>query len=532
MSIGVLIARHPNASSFASDFLPPADKLLADLENWGNFPVSSRIRAAVSEMFDSSLFRSQADVPFYIDVISDSKSTIKRPTVFIPGYITSGLEVWESLPCAKAKFRERIWGTASMVKLLITDAKCWVQHMLLAPVNDGKAVHYTDPAGVRIRAATGLGAADYLIGDYWVWSPIIEALGYAGYDETKMSMMSYDWRLSLRDLEHRSKYFSRLKLEIDKLFAINNKEPVLIITHSFGSKVWFFFMQWVSHHFTPQWLDTHVAVVYNIAPVLLGLPKAISALLSGDTRDTAQMGALSSLVDALIPPVDRIALTSSWGSIFDMRPIGGSKIWTEPLVYLETNNSLPLALSAESSIDLLMKTDSMAAQALHQKSSRHGQLRCPPTDSISACYKDEWTDPLNAPLPLITRMQIWAVYGIGIPTEIGYNYTLSSDFSDNSGYKINTTHSDADQVINGVRLGDGDGTVPIQSLRLVPKIFWNHSSLNPGNLTVNVRELEHGETYSVFARSSSVGGSSVDHVDIMGNRHVIRDILHLGLGLD
>jgi hypothetical protein len=408
VTIGVLIAKHPKASSFASDFLPPADKLLADLENWGNFTVSSRIRQAVLEMFDSSLLTSQADVPFYIDIISDSNSTIKRPTVFIPGYITSGLEIWESLPCAKTKFRERIWGTASMVKLLITDSKCWVQHMLLSPVrsSDSKTVHYTDPPGVRIRASTGLGAADYVIGDYWVWGPIIESLGSADYDETRMSMMSYDWRYALRDLEHRTKYFSRLKHEIEKLYAINNKEPVLIITHSFGSKVWFFFMQWVSHHFHPDWIDTHVAVVYNIAPVLLGLPKAISALLSGDTRDTAQMGALSSLVDALIPPSDRVALTSSWGSIFDMLPAGGSRVWKHPMMFLEINNTVPIGLSAEESINLLMKTDSMSAHALHQNSSQRGQLRCPPTESLSDCYMDEWTDPLISPLPRISRMKM------------------------------------------------------------------------------------------------------------------------------
>jgi hypothetical protein len=36
----------------------------------------------------------------------------------------------------------------------------------------------------------------------------------------------------------------------------------------------------------------------------------------------------------------------------------------------------------------------------------------------------------------------------------------------------------------------------------------------------------------MLARSESVGGSSVDHVDIMGNRQVIRDLLYIALGLD
>ena len=531
---GIYIARHPKASSFASEFLPPAESLLEDLDRWGNFTVTQRIREAVSEMFNSTLLGSHPDVPFYIDVISDSNTTIRRPAVFIPGYITSGLEIWQSLPCARSKFRDRIWGTASMVKLLITDAKCWVQHMLLQPIHnsDGETVHYTDPEGVRIRASSGLGAADYVIGDYWVWNPIIEALGYAGYDETKMSMMSYDWRFPLRDLEHRTKYFSRLKHEIEKLFAINGKQPVLVITHSFGSKVWFFFLQWVSHHFSPSWIDMHVAVTYNIAPVYLGVPKAISALLSGDTRDTAQMGALSSLVDAVLPPSERIALTTSWGSIFDMRPLGGSAVWKKPMMYLETNGSIPVAHSVESSLSRLLQTDAMKSHATHLETSKLNKIRCPQTAAVLECYRDEWVDPLISPLPKISRMIMWAVYGVGIPTEIGYNYTLSSVDTDNKGYKINTTHSDGSEVVNGVQLSNGDGTVPLQSLGFVPAITWKTKKFNPGNITVHVRELVHGDTYSVLGRASSVGGSSVDHVDIMGNREVIRDVLQLALGKD
>ena len=531
---GLIIARHPEASSFASDLLPPADKLLADLDNWGNFTVTSRIRSAISDMFNSSLLSTKPDVPFYIDVISDSNSTTLRPAVFIPGYITSGLEIWQSLPCARSKFRERIWGTASMVKLLLTDAKCWVQHMLLHPITNHTSVHFTDPPGVRIRASSGLGAADYVIGDYWVWNPIIEALGYAGYDETKMSMMSYDWRFPLRDLEHRTRYFSRLKHEIEKLYAINANEPVLVVTHSFGAKVWFFFIQWISFHFSPQWIDKHVAVTYNIAPVYLGVPKAISSLLSGDTRDTAQMGALSSLVDAVLPPTERIALTTSWGSIFDMRPLGGPQVWKDPMLYLQVNNSkTPVAYSVDSAVSLLLKTDAMIFHAQHQDTRKNDMLRCPITGIPIECYKDEWTDALASPLPRIFNMTIWAVYGVGIPTEIGYNYTLTSNFRDNKGYKINTTVSDLEQnIVNGVLLGDGDGTVPLQSLGYVPAIAWRHRTLNPSNISVYVRELVHGETYSVLGRSSSVGGSSVDHVDIMGNKEVIRDILHLALGME
>lgn len=33
-----------------------------------------------------------------------------------------------------------------------------------------------DPEGIKLRAASGLVAADYIVGDYWVWGRMIENL--------------------------------------------------------------------------------------------------------------------------------------------------------------------------------------------------------------------------------------------------------------------------------------------------------------------------------------------------------------------
>jgi phospholipid:diacylglycerol acyltransferase len=532
----VLITQHPRASSIASDLLTPGDKFLSDLERWRNFTLSAHLRSVITDMFNVNQASLESELPFYFDVISQSNGTITRPIVFIPGYVTSGLEIWSSLPCAKAKFRERIWGTASMIKLFVTDSKCWIQHMLLKPVwNSNNTVHYTDPDGIRIKPTMGLSAADYVLGNYWVWNPIIEALGQAGYDETLMSMMSYDWRMSLRDLEYHSKYFSRLKLEVEKLYAINGKKRVMLISHSFGAKVWFFFIQWISQHHSPEWISKHIATTYNIGPVYLGVPKAISALLSGDTRDTAQLGALSTLLDTLMPPSDRSALTASWGSILDMRPMGGRGVWNNTMLYLEREGDREIfEYDLPSTISLLFNTSAMKPQSYHHAHSKIGSLRCPDQSKPLHCYKDDWVNPLVAPLPPVVNTTIWSAYGIGIPTEAAYHYVLNSgaDMSDNSGYRINTTHTDGAKIFNGIVLDDGDGTVPARSLGYVPAIAWKSPKLNPASIPSYIRELPHGESYSVLSRATSVGGSSVDHVDIMGNRQVIRDILQLALGLE
>lgn len=65
---------------------------------------------------------------------------------------------------------------------------------------------------IKLRAAAGLGAADYFLGDYWVWGKMIENLADIGYDPQSMYMAAYDWRLPFALLEERDRYFSQLKV--------------------------------------------------------------------------------------------------------------------------------------------------------------------------------------------------------------------------------------------------------------------------------------------------------------------------------
>ena len=124
-------------------------------------------------------------------------------------------------------------------------------------------------------------------------------------------MHSYDWRLAYYNLEVRDRYFSRLKSAIEFNLQINEKKTVLI-SHSMGSTVllvcfrfpayptladwkltdhtlasqWFF--KWVESPVYGKggddWVDKHVSDWINVAGTLLGVPKAMSALVSGEMR--------------------------------------------------------------------------------------------------------------------------------------------------------------------------------------------------------------------------------------------------------
>ena len=58
----------------------------------------------------------------------------------------------------------------------------------------------------------------------------------------------------------------------------------------------------------PDWVDKHIAVFINIAGSMLGVPKAVSAILSGEFKDTAQLGTMSAALDFYISPEKRAEL--------------------------------------------------------------------------------------------------------------------------------------------------------------------------------------------------------------------------------
>ncbi|KAL6750042.1 Lecithin:cholesterol acyltransferase-domain-containing protein [Haematococcus lacustris] len=281
----------------------------------------------------------------------------KHPVVIIPGFVTSGLELWEGLPCARRYFRQRMWGTLSMMQTFLRDSSCWFDHMALDPSSG------LDPPGVKIRAAQGLESVDFFIqttlcpdqllpagcslmaverwdqawllgpgrsvlGDethgYWVWGKLVEALADVGYDSNTLVSMAYDWRLAVPLMEARDGWFTRLKLTVEMLASMSGHKVVLA-SHSYGENVARAFLIWADE-WQPGWVDKHVEAHVAIAGTVLGVPKAITALLSGEMRDTAQLGPLASYLTAnLVPRESRAKLFRSWASLMAMMPVGGPK---------------------------------------------------------------------------------------------------------------------------------------------------------------------------------------------------------------
>lgn len=263
--------------------------------------------------------------------------TPHHPVVIVPGFISSGLELWRGLACGRHFFRQRMWGTPAMARAYLANRACWMQHMRLDPTTG------LDPPGIKLRAVTGLEAVDWFVPGYFVWGKVIESLGEVGYDANMIHAATFDWRLSPAALEERDGYFTKLKADVETLVAIHGV-PVAILAHSYGDQLTRYFLNWVE---TPareggggggrRWTAKHVAVYVDIAGPMLGIPKTVPSLLSGDMRDTAILGQLESLLGLEKAPLvgglvsgalGTVAQTfRTWGSLWAMLPRGGVDIW-------------------------------------------------------------------------------------------------------------------------------------------------------------------------------------------------------------
>eukprot|EP00960_Hanusia_phi_P057342 763534-Hanusia_phi.AAC.1 len=342
-----------------------------------------------------------------------------------------------------------------MVQNMMLNTKCWLRHMALDPVTG------LDPPNIKLRSAQGFEAADFVVGGYWVWSKLIENLADIGYDPSSMYMASYDWRLAYPLLEDRDQFFTRLSSQVEVMVEGNGAKAILI-AHSMGGNVLFYFLHWATANRRSDWVDKHIHSVVGLAIPWLGVPKGISAVLSGEAKDTAEMGVLGGILDHHLPRKERTRLFRSWGSTPSMFPKGGDVFWggrnrkfPAPDVLEDEEKAFKCAsmlhmeeeeLSVEEAIDYVLESSSKAPVqdgqlANYHKWYSHG-LRTAPfehngkrkkrtrsPDKSEQCASHEmmnetkfWTNPLEMPLPFAPNLTIYCMYGVGKETERAYFY--------------------------------------------------------------------------------------------------------------
>ncbi|EIE21902.1 Lecithin:cholesterol acyltransferase [Coccomyxa subellipsoidea C-169] len=466
----------------------------------------------------------------------------KHPIIIVPGFVTSGLELWSGKPCAARYFRQRIWGSLSMTQSFMGDKACWLEHMALDNTTG------LDPEGVRLRASEGLLGVDYFFPGYAVWAKLIEAAADMGYDTNNLIGETYDWRLSVPNMEARDNYFTRLKWRLE-LSLKTEGEKAVVASHSWGDNVFRNFMVWIGED-DPDWVEKHVAAYVNIAGPVLGVAKSMTSLLSGETRDTAELGLIGAfLSDNLVPRNERVKLFRTWGSAMGMLPVGGPDIWGNttwaPDDTLEmTKQNVVKKHDVDSAVKILLKN---GGPLFHDHVVKWGAVHADERSCKASKGSPEeyYYNPLKCPLPKAPSMQIYCLYGVGLPTERSYYYlNLESDKAMRKSEEESETHQqyevrwkmDKDAsgerhggtISYGVRTSDGDGTVPLISTGVMCHKHWREKQLNPAGIRVVSREYLH-EPVAAY-KDLRGGPRSADHVDILGHMDVLEDILTIASG--
>lgn len=396
-----------------------------------------------------------------------------------------------------------------MMRALVLDKAGWKSHIILDKVTG------LDPPGVKLRAAQGFDATDFFISGYWIWNKILQNLASIGYDPTNAFSATYDWRLSYLNLETRDKYFSRLKSYIEMMVHTSH-EKVILTSHSMGSQVALYFFKWVENerhgNGGKDWVNRHIDSWINISGCMLGAVKGLTAVLSGEMRDTAQLNAFAVYgLEKFLSKEERAEIFRAMPGISSMLPKGGNAVWGNAtwapddrfgqqssygtfINFRESNSSWTSKnLTMEEGLAYLLDhwtEDWYRHQVLSSYS--HGVAHT--TAEVEANEDDprKWVNPLESRLPVAPDMKIYCFYGVGKPTERSYFYQEERDPLSKLNVTIDTTVTNTnDGTDHGVVMGEGDGTVNLLSVGYMCSKGWRIKRYNPAGAKVTVFEMKH-----------------------------------------
>ncbi|PIA43147.1 hypothetical protein AQUCO_02000522v1 [Aquilegia coerulea] len=142
-----------------------------------------------------------------------------------------------------------------------------------------------------------------------------------------------------------------------------------------------------------------------------------------------------------------------------------------------------------------------------------------------------WSNPLETKLPNAPDMEIYSMYGVGIPTERAYVYKVSATSDCYIPFQIDTSaegETERSCLKGGVFTVDGDETVPVLSSGFMCAKAWRgQTRFNPSGIQTYIREYDHAPPSNLLEGRGTQSGA---HVDIMGNFALIEDVIRVAAG--
>ncbi|KZT04731.1 phospholipid/diacylglycerol acyltransferase [Laetiporus sulphureus 93-53] len=490
----------------------------------------------------------------------------KHPVVLIPGIISTSLESWSTAPDYRPFFRQKLWGGFTMLSQVMFNKEKWINALMLDSITG------LDRPGAKVRAAEGIDAASSFIQGYWLWSKIVENLAVVNYDTNNLHLAPYDWRLSCYNLEERDGYFTKLKTTIEG-FRTRENRRVVLVAHSMGAN------SPMHGKGGSNWVEKHIEALVTIGGSYL--VKSMSSFLSGEMKDTVQIHPAGAYVlERFFSRKERQKLFLSWAGSASMWIKGGDAVWgnatfapddvvantqshgelivfREAVLASEDEGTQVTNMTAQEAGNWVLERTPVAFQRMMETNYSFGIERDEKALKRNNLDHRKWTNPLEIQLPYAPTTKFYCLYGHGKETERSYWYTreeyeydevqpdmvdascsnttdcitprppLDMPFSRNSHIDAEYTDESAvPKVINGVRMGEGDGTVNLLSLGAMCVEGWKRKRWNPAGIEVVTVELPHNPS----AKIPRGGGTTSDHVDILGSTSLNEIILRIATG--
>lgn len=226
-------------------------------------------------------------------------------------------------------------------------------------------------------------------------------------------------------------------------------------------------------------LDTDSGVVEPLPDTIV--PLEVRAELSFSAHSSE--GALELLRKMAPRYMEKVEQHDSWGIAFDLDlpKYRQAKYWNNPLEsrvrhtflsFYHSLSSLPLSPLSRSLSSLSLSRLSLSPPSLSSlflssplSFSPHSPLSPSHLPSCRALLVAIVGCCLRVQLPLAPEMRIYSLYGTGKATERSYAYRVSdSPLCGHLPFLVDTNATDAAAYVNrGIRLANGDGTVPLLS---------------------------------------------------------------------
>ncbi|KAJ7039106.1 phospholipid:diacylglycerol acyltransferase [Mycena alexandri] len=517
--------------------------------------------------------------------------TAKHPVVLIPGIISTGLESWSTDPDYRAFFRQKLWGGFNMLTQVTFNREKWITAMMLDPVTGldppGAKIRAAEGIDAASSFIQGYWIWSKIVENLAAVNYDTNNLHLAPYD-WRLSYYNLEERDGyFSKLKATIEGFKRRQRK--KTVIAAHSMGATVVLYLYVSLKWVESPEHGGGG--PDWVENHIEAYISIAGTHLGVAKAMAAFLSGEMKDTVQMNPAGAYVlERFFSRAERQRLFRSWAGSASMWIKGGDAIWGSPhgapddahgcdhthgeLIAFRVPPPPPGVKSTSKGVEAEtrnMTADKAGAWILQHTPSSFQKMIA--TNFSFGIERDEkvleangadhtkWSNPLEVQLPRAPSMKIYCSECMLDPAQRSYWYTQGTNEYDEMADAaegadplcVNPTDAacavrtpfdtplarkswiDAEytdegvepKVRNGVKMGEGDGTVSLVSLGAMCVEGWKRKRWNPAEIPVTTVELPHLPVLSI----PRGGANTSDHVDILGSTALNEIVLKVATGV-